>query len=280
MIFKIFRTEWKNNLRISVLGLLACAAAFAAFGIAGAFGGDAFAARMAEVGFLFSVAVSYVVPLLLLVFAVAGCNRKYYRLAGVRGNVIAAGEMFSVFAWTAVFILAEILLTTAFDCLCFIGRDVVRSQVYAPCMILSLRAHGALRLLFAPSAGVSMAVLLLICDVIRVTAVRTRSLVGKIAAVIVAVYLIAWFQFVVLQLSAVFYSFSDASPLLMPDSVLPVQGLIHWIWYGVQDSVKGAHLFSAPILNAAYLIGEFAFCVLAWGYLSVLKRCKNEIETH
>ena len=178
MIFRIFRTEWKGNILVSWIGLAACAAAFAAFGAVGLSGSDAFAARMAEVGFYISVAASYVVPLLLLVRAVIGCNRRHYRLAGVKGSAIAAGEMFSVFAWAAMFILAEMLLATAFDYICFIGRGVVRAQVHAQCMLLSLRAHGALRLLFAPSVGVSMAVLLLVCEVVRVTAVRTRSPAG------------------------------------------------------------------------------------------------------
>lgn len=279
MIFKIFRTEWKRNLLPCICGLALCIAAAAVCGIVGLFGEDAFAARAAEVGFAIFNAMSYAVPLLLVVVALVCAAGRYYRLAGIKENTAAYGALFGAFAWAAMFILAEILLATAFDFLCFIGRDTVRAQVGWNSFLLSLRAHGVLRLVFAPSVGASAALLFIICDVVRLTAVRTRTAGGKIAAVFAAAGLIAAYQIILLHFSFVFNSLCDASLFPVPDSVLP----LHWLgsfMHSAPDTVKDTHWLSAPLLNAVWLAGECAFCMLVYGYTTLLRRCKNEIESN
>lgn len=279
MILKIFRTEWKRNLIPCAAALALCVLAAAVCGVVGLFGQDAFAARSAQVAFGFFNAVSYAVPLLLVVVALVCAAGRYYRLAGVKESTAALGALFGAFAWSAMFILAEILLATAFDFLCFIGRSPVRAQVQNAFFLLSLRAHGAERLLFAPSVGVSTALLFLACDAVRLTAVRTRTAGGKVAAVFFAAGLIAAYQIILLHFSFVFNSLCDASLLPVPDSVLP----LHWFGsflHSMSDTVKDTHWLSAPLLNAVWLAGECAFCMLVYGYTTLLRRCKNEIESN
>lgn len=273
MILKIFRVEWRGRLLVGLLGLAVCAVAAVVFGVAGLFGSDAFAARMAEIGFGFFNGVSYAVPLLFVAQSVVIGFYKYYRLAGVREKQFLAGELFSVFVWTAMFLAAEMLAATAFDSICFIGRDAIRAQVGRSSFLLSLREHGAPRLLFAPSVGLSAALLLFIFDAARVTARRLRSAAGKIFAVFLFLLLCALVQVSVQYIAYLSARYVDLSLLAVPGGVLPVWPMF---W---EDTVKDAHWLAASWLNLVYLACEAAFCMFIYGYTAVLGRWKNELAS-
>ena len=113
MIFKIFRTEYKPYLLVVSLCLAACTAVAAALGIAGLYGSDARAAELAGGAFTVFNAACNFMPLLLFILAAVGAGTKCLRTAGVKERDILLGRMFELFAWTAIFVLAEMLLVTA-----------------------------------------------------------------------------------------------------------------------------------------------------------------------
>lgn len=223
MIFKIFRNEWKRSCILCVLGLAVCILASVVFGVAGLFGEDAFAARMAGVAFSFYNGASYAVPLVLLGLTVFISCYKYYRLAGIRERDIAAGELFSLFAWTAMFVLAELLCATLLDNLLFIDRDSARVLVGGQSFLLSLREHGAGRLLISPAIGVSVSVLFLMYASVRATAEAPRAAGVKVAAAVFAALVAAFYHIVLLTCAKECASVLDLSLVAVPGSLLPVE---------------------------------------------------------
>lgn len=277
MIFRIFRTEYKPYLLVVSLCLAACTAAAAALGIAGLYGSDARAAELAGSAFTVFNAACNFMPLLLFILAAVGTGTKCLRTAGVKERDILLGRMFGLFAWTAIFVLAEMLLVTAFDFACFAGRDAVRVQVWNGAFMLSLRARGAGRLLLAPSAAVG-ACLMLLCLFCLKAALKPEKTWMKVFFFAVAAVFMTAYQLTAFGLADRLGIYLDASYLPAPGSVLPNNAFIFSLLSGSLDDVKDAMLFSEPLLNPVWLVCELAFCVLACGFIVLMGRYDNEIE--
>ena len=274
MIGKIFLTEWKENALICGAGLVFCLLAAVGISLAGIGTADAARADLAETAFTVLNIVSYVMPALLLfkaIFSFCGC----YRMAGGTEEKMAQGALFNLFVWTTLFLAAQMIFATLFDLICFAGAPAVRGQTATQCMILSLRAHGVHRLLFAPSAAVTVCLVYIMYDVIRVAVGRVPFLPLKILAALAFLALYFFYHYTVYCAAGMMGGLADASWLVPPDSVLPVIPVVPG---GTIDAVKDIHYLAAPILDLVFLLGEFLFCVFAYGFVRVVGRCKNEIE--
>ena len=152
------------------------------------------------------------------------------------------------------------------------GGAAVRGQAQQGFMLLSRRAHGVLRLLFAPSVGVTVSLLYALYDMVRIAIRRPHMILWKILIGIVVVGVFVIYQ------SAIYYamtqtgSFADASWLVNPDSILPLAGLASMS----MDFVKDTHLLSAPIFNLIYLVSEAGFVLFAYGFSKLYGRCQND----
>ena len=147
-------------------------------------GGGPAGVGAAEIGFAVLNIFSYVGPLAL--FGVAIFQRRYghYRMAGVRENTVFLGGLLAVCAWSAAFILAEMLAATALDACFLLTNASLRNRIAQRSFLLSLVAHGAPRLLFCLSVAASIGILYFTFDVLRTLARRTRGGTAvKIAAV-------------------------------------------------------------------------------------------------
>ena len=274
MIRKIFLTEWKGYALACGAGLIVCLLAAAGISLAGAGAADAARADHAEYAFQFLNAVSYAMPAVLLLMAIFSF-RRYYRLAGVTEEKIMQGALFNLFTWTTIFLAALMLFATFFDLIIFAGADAVRGQTSPQCMLLSLREHGAYRLLFAPSVAVTVSILYMIYDFVRVAVRRPKFLVFKVLIAVVCVLVLALYQYTVYCMAMVPGVLADAAWLVPPDSVLPVVPAWAGSW---QDAVKDVHFLASPVLNLFFIAGELIFIVLYYGFVRVIGRCKNEIE--
>lgn len=274
MIRKIFLTEWKEYALACGAGLALCLLAAVGISLAGMGASDAVRADLAEKAFSVFNIFSYVMPALLFLMAVFAF-RAYYRQAGVREEKIVQGALFNLFVWTCIFFTALMLLATLYDFVYFAGADAVRGQTVPQCMTLSLRAHGVHRILFAPSAGLSVCLVYIMYDVIRVAVRRVPFAALKILVAVVLLFLFFIYQFTVYSATAIPGSLADASWLVPPDSILPV---VLAVPGGTRDTIKDFHYLAAPFLNVVFLLGEFAFCIFAYGFIRVVGRCNNEID--
>lgn len=274
MIRKIFLTEWKEYALACGAGLALCLLAAVGISLTGVGVSDTMRADLAEKAFSVFNIFSYVMPAILFLMAVFAF-RAYYRQAGVREEKIVQGVLFNLFVWTCIFFAALMLLATLYDFVYFAGADAVRAQTVPQCMILSLRAHGVQRLLFAPSAAVTVCLVYIMYDVIRVAVNRVRLLPLQILIVLAFVVLYLFYHLTVFFAASMPGVLADASWLVPPGSVLPV---ILFFSDGKTDSVKDIHYLAAPILNFVFLLGELLFCVFAYGFVRVVGRCKNEID--
>lgn len=271
MIKKFFLTERKGYLVLCIAGLVLCLIAALGFSFAGIGATDATRARLAEKAFASFTLISYIIPLAVLLMSFF-TYRKCYRTAGLTESQIAYGILFNVFIWTTMFLVAQMLFVTLFDFLYYIGGAAVRGQTQQRFMLLSLRAHGVLRLLFAPSVGVSVSLLYAMYDMVRIAIRRPHMILWKILIGIVVVGVFVIYQ------SAIYYamtqtgSFADASWLVNPDSILPLAGLASMS----MDFVKDTHLLSAPIFNLIYLVSEAGFVLFAYGFSKLYGRCQND----
>ena len=273
MIGKMFLTERKEYLFVCGAGLLVCLLAAAGFSLGGIGAADAARAHLAEYAFGCLNIVSYVIPIALLAMAVFSF-RTYYRAAGVTEEKIVQGALLNLFLWTTAFLVSLMLFATLFDFVYFAGAAAVRGQTRPQCMLLSLRTHGILRLLFAPSAAVTVSLLYIVYDLIR-TAVRLpRYIVFKVvlaAAIFCACCLYHGF---LMHASALAGTPADGAWLFPPDSVLPLFPIAPWI----VDDIKDFHYLAAPVFNLFFIAGELCFCAFVFGFARVVGRCKNEIE--
>lgn len=164
MIRKIFLTEWKENFFVCAAGLALCLLAALGISLAGIGATDALRADLAEYVFAVFNAFSYVMPVLLLLKSIFSF-RSYYRMAGVTEEKRTQGVLFGLFVWTVLFLAAQMIFATLFDFIYFAGAPAVRGQTSPQSMLLSLRAHGVHRLLFAPSAAVTVCLVYIMYDV-------------------------------------------------------------------------------------------------------------------
>lgn len=274
MIRKIFLTEWKENFFVCAAGLALCLLAAVGISLAGIGATDALRADLAEYVFAVFNAFSYVMPVLLLLKSIFSF-RSYYRMAGVTEEKRTQGVLFGLFVWMALFLAAQMIFATLFDFIYFAGAPAVRGQTSPQSMLLSLRAHGVHRLLFAPSAAVTVCLVYIMYDVIRVAVVRVPFLPLKILVALIFLALYFFYHYTVYCAAGITGELADASWLVLPDSVLPVLPVVPG---GTIDAVKDIHFLAAPVLNLVFLLGEILFCVFAYGFVHVVGRCKNEIE--
>lgn len=269
MIGKIFVTESKLHgfvgaalFALAFLGALGCFIAAVCLPVSAGVGA-------AEIGFAVLNIFSYVGPLAL--FGVAIFQRRYghYRMAGVRENTVFLGGLLAVCAWSAAFILAEMLAATALDACFLLTNASLRNRIAQRSFLLSLVAHGAPRLLFCLSVAASIGILYFTFDVLRTLARRTRGGTAvKIAAVFFgAVVCLAYLVGASLLMGM--FSVWDAGLLLSPDSVLPLSYF--------KDFVKDVHLLAAPLLHWMFYGSQAVYifagaCLVKW-----LGRCENEI---
>lgn len=273
MIWKIFLTERKEYLLVCCAGLLACLLAAIGFSLGGIGATDAARAHLAENAFGFLNIVSYAIPTVLLAMAIFSF-RAYYRAAGVTEEKIVQGTLLNLFLWTIAFLASLMLFATLFDFIYFAGADAVRGQTRPQCMLLSLRTHGILRLLFAPSAAVTVSLLYVVYDLIRVSIRRPRRIVFKIVLAAAIFSACCLYHYFVTFAAAVTGSLADGAWLYPPDSILPLMPAFGW----KGEDVKDFHFLAAPVLNLAFVVGEFCFCAFVFGFVRVIGRCKNEIE--
>ena len=274
MIGEIFVTESKLHgfvsaalFALAFLGALGCFIAAACLPVSAGVGA-------AEIGFAVLNIFSYVGPLALLGAAVFQRRYGHYRMAGVRENAVFWGGLLAVCAWSAAFILAEMLAATALDACFFLTNASLRNRIAQRSFLLSLIAHGAPRLLFCLSVAASVGVLYFTFDVLRTLARRTRGgIAAKIAAVFCVLLVFAVFQ---LFIAGMMYISSawDGSLLLSPDSVLPLSYMLDTMYH---DAVKDVHFLASALLHWVYYAGEIFYvftgvCMVKW-----LGRCKNEI---
>lgn len=270
MIGEIFVTESKLHgfvsaalFALAFLGALGCFIAAACLPVSAGVGA-------AEIGFAVLNIFSYVGPLAL--FGVAIFQRRYghYRMAGVRENAVFWGSLFAVCAWSAAFILAEMLAATALDACFFLTNASLRNRIAQRSFLLSLIAHGAPRLLFCLSVAAAVGILYFTFDVLRTLARRTRGgAAAKIAAVFFgAVVCLAYLVSTSLLMGM--FSVWDGSFLLSPDSVLPLSYF--------HDSVKDVHLLAAPLLHWMFYGSQAVYIFAGACFVKWLGRCKNEIE--
>lgn len=273
MIRKIFLTEWKGYAIIGGAGILLCVLAGLGFGLAGVNAADSVRADIAENAFFFFNAISYAVPLLLLLRAIfTFC--KAYRVAGVTEEKIALGALSLVFVWTAASLAALMLFVTLYDFVYFAGTDAVRGQIYPKYLMLSLRMHGIGRLLFAPSVAVTVSLAYIVYDVVRTAIRRPHHLVWKIIIATVFLIFSLFYQYMVIYATSFPGTLADASWLVPPDSLIPVLPAVPG---EIPDAVKNVHYLAAPILNLVFWMGELFFGVFLFGFIRVIGRCKNEI---
>ena len=276
MIGKIFRFESRRMWKLCVALLILCVLGVLGFALAAIGGRDARTADCAELAFSFLNGMSYAGPLALLLAVLVGERLSHYRMAGVKDSDAAAGRQLAVLVWVTVFMVGEILLATLFDALFFLNRTVVRNQVLQSAFLLSLRSHGGLRLLFAPSVGGTMTLLYFVYDLLRVTFKKPKRILSKLVLTAVLLVLISFIFLVLMVLweaSLAFHpSFYGA-----PDSVLPLNDATR-IFVPEGDVVKDYHLFAVPITNLVFLPLATLFVVAGHFYLKLLGRCRNEIQ--
>ena len=273
MIGKIFLTEKKEYLLVCCAGLLVCLLAAVGFSLGGIGATDAARAHLAENAFGFLNIVSYAIPTVLLAMAIFSF-RAYYRAAGVTEEKIVQGTLLNLFLWTTAFLAALMLFATLFDFIYFAGADAVRGQTRPQCMLLSLRTHGILRLLFAPSAAVTVSLLYVVYDLIRVAIRCPRRIVFKIVLAAAIFLACCLYHGYLTYAAALTGSLADGAWLFPPDSVLPLMPIFPW----KSDQIKDFHFLAAPVFNLAFVVGEFCFCAFVFGFVRVIGRCKNEIE--
>ena len=274
MIRKIFLTERKEFALVLCAGLALCLFAAVGFSLAGIGATDAVRANHGETVFAVLNCFSYLIPLVYLAMAVFSF-RTYYRIAGVPEEKIIQGVIFNLFVWTTIALVAQMLFATLFDVLYFAGRDAVRGQANPQCMMLSLREHGAFRLLFAPSVAVTVTLLYVSYDLIRVAVRRPRPFLLKLTIGALLVIFLFLYHSMVYCAAVIPGTLADASWLVPPDSVLPIS---LYLVGETPDFVKNTHALSAPLLNAVYLAGELVYCLFVFGFVRAIGRCDHEID--
>lgn len=271
MIKKFFLTEHKGYLIVCIAGLALCLASAAGFSLAGIGATDAARADLAEKAFMSFNLISYVIPIVVLCMSFF-TYRNCYRMAGLTEDQIAYGILFNVFIWTTMFLAAQILFVTLFDFLYYAGAAAVRGQTQQQYMLLSLRAHGILRILFAPSVGVTVSLLYALYDLVRIAIRRPHRILWKILIGIIVVGVFVIYQSAILYAMTQTGNFADASWLVNPDSILPLACFSSMS----TDFVKNTHLLTAPVFNLIYLVGEAAFIMFAYGFSKLCGRCQND----
>lgn len=272
MIGKVFLTESGRMRKTGAAALALCAGAMLVCGLISV-GSAARAELCARIAFGITVVLSYAVPLFFLAYTFWNERYGYFRIAGVQDKDVCGGRLLALFVWTAAFLAAEMLLVTLFDALFFIGREQVRNVVPQGFFMLSLRAHGAERLLFAASAAVSMCLVYYCYDAVKCAVKRPTSYGGKTAAAVIAIALILLYQ-----IAAFFFwqgsAAADLSLLASPDSVIP---LYFGAYRNASDAVKDYHAFAAPVLNVLFIAAEGLFVLTCVFFKKWRGRCYNEI---
>lgn len=273
MIKKVFLTESGRMMKACGVALAATAALLLAFGLVSV-GGARRALLCAEGAFGAGIVLSYAVPLLLLAFTFWKERYAYFRVAGVKDRDVCGGRLLTLFFSVTVFLAAEMLLVTLFDLLFFLGRQGLRVFVGQGMFLLSLRAHGAGRLLFSLSAAVALCLVYYGYDLVRCAAKAPRTAGGKVCAAVAAAAAVC-----LLQGAALFFwqgsAFFDLNFIPAPDTFLP---LLFGSYRGFTDSVKDYHLLAAPILNLLFLMTEAVFAAACIFFKKWIGRWRNEIE--
>lgn len=273
MTGKVFMTESGRACRAAAAALAVYVIMLLACGIA-SIGSDVRALSAARAAFGTGIALSYAVPLFMLAYAFWNERYSCYRVAGVKDSDVCGGRILVIFVWTAAFLAAEILLSTLFDALVFIGRENVRNVLHQSWFMLSLSSHGAGRLLMSVSAAAAVSLVYYCYDAVKCAAKIPTSAKGKAAAAVAAVIAVAAYQLLaayVWQGSAA----ADLNFLTFPDSVLPVP---YGTYRGIADAVKDYHLLCAPVLNLLFLLTEGVFVLACVFFKKWAGRCSNEIE--
>ena len=274
MIKKVFVTESKLHgfvsaalFALALLVSLVCFIAAVCLPISAGVGA-------AEVGFAVLNAFSYVGPLALLGAAVFQRRYGHYRMAGVRENAVFWGSLLAVCAWSAAFILAEMLAATALDAAFFLWNPSLRNRIIQRAFLLSLIAHGAPRLLFCLSVAFSVGILYFTYDALSVLAKRTHGGIAvKIVYVIVGIAVCAVYQMFVAGMMYITAAW-DAGTLLSPDSVLPLSYMLDRLYH---DSVKDVHFMASALLHWVFYAGELLYIAAGVFLVKWLRRCDNEI---
>mgnify|MGYP006987512869 CR=1 FL=1 len=228
----------------------------------------------AEVGFAVLNAFSYVGPLALLGAAVFQRRYGHYRMAGVRENAVFWGSLLAVCAWSAAFILAEMLAATALDAGFFLTNASLRNRIIQRAFLLSLIAHGAPRLLFCLSVAFSVGILYFTYDALSVLAKRTHGGIAvKIVYVFIGIAVCAVYQLFVAGMMYITAAW-DAGTLLSPDSVLPLSYMLDRLYH---DSVKDVHFMASALLHWVFYAGELLYIAAGVFLVKWLRRCDNEI---
>lgn len=275
MIGEIFVTESKLHgfvsaalFALAFLGALGCFIAAVCLPVSAGVGA-------AEIGFAVLNIFSYVGPLAL--FGVAVFQRRYghYRMAGVRENTVFLGGLLAVCAWSAAFILAEMLAATALDACFLLTNASLRNRIAQRSFLLSLVAHGAPRLLFCLSVAFSVGILYFTYDALSVLIRRTHGGVAvKIVYVLVGIAGCAVYQLFVAGMMYITAAW-DAGMLLSPDSVLPLSYMLDRLYH---DSVKDVHFMASALLHWVFYAGELLYIAAGVFLVKWLRRCDNEIR--
>ena len=274
MIKKVFVTESKLHgfvsaalFALALLVSLVCFIAAVCLPVSAGVGA-------AEVGFAVLNAFSYIGPLALLGAAVFQRRYGHYRMAGVRENAVFWGSLLAVCAWSAAFILAEMLAATALDAAFFLWNPSLRNRIIQRAFLLSLIAHGAPRLLFCLSVAFSVGILYFTYDALSVLAKRTHGGIAvKIVYVIVGIAVCAVYQMFVAGMMYITAAW-DAGTLLSPDSVLPLSYMLDRLYH---DSVKDVHFMASALLHWVFYAGELLYIAAGVFLVKWLRRCDNEI---
>ena len=134
-------------------------------------------------------------------------------------------------------------------------------------------SHGAWRLLFAPSAAVTVCLVYYCYDAVKCAVKLQKTAWGRTVIAVVAIAVILAFQFL-----AVYFwqgsTYFDLNFLPFPDTALPLQ---FGAYRGIGDSVKDYHLLAAPILNLMFIVTEVLFVLACICFKKWIGRWRNEV---
>ena len=272
MIKNVFLTEFGRMAKTGIAVFASAAALLLACGLI-SIGGAERALLCAKVAFGIGIALSYAVPLFFLAYTFWNERYSYFRVAGVKDKDVCGGRLLALFVSTVAFLAAEIILCTLFDALFFLGRAGLRNFLPQSWFMLSLCSHGAWRLLFAPSAAVTVCLVYYCYDAVKCAVKLQKTAWGRTVMAVVAIAVILAFQFL-----AVYFwqgsTYFDLNFLPFPDTALPLQ---FGAYRGIGDSVKDYHLFAAPILNLMFIVTEVLFVLACICFKKWIGRWRNEV---